>query len=145
MDVPEAWDSVDGSLWLDDDGTVLGAQLSAEPSGDEAKPFVSFLATPISEAVDVGEVLDAFAEDYGTTCATTEERSDYEDGLYTGQYDYYTGCGDADEVIFVVAAMPEEQDFLVLVLVQALTEADLSAADRIFDTFKVIGELPGTE
>lgn len=145
MEVPEAWDAVDGSLWLDDDGTVLGAQLSAEPSGDEARPFVSFLATPISEPADVGEVLDAFAEDYGTTCATAEERSDYEDGLYTGLYDYYTGCGDADEVIFVVAAMPEEQNFLVMVVVQALTEADLSAADRIFDTFKVIGELPGTE
>ncbi len=144
MEVPEAWDAVDGSLWLDDNGDVLGAQLSAEPSGEGARPFVSFLATPISEALDIDNVLDTFAADYGEICATTEERSEYEDGLYTGKYDYYTGCGDADEVVFVIAAMPEEQNFLVLVVVQALTEADLSAADRIFDTFKVVGELPGT-
>lgn len=144
MEVPEEWNSVDGSLWLDDNDEVIGAQLSAEPTGDNAKPFVSFLATPISEPADIDKVLDAFAEDYGTTCKTTDERSDYEDGLYTGQYDYYTGCGDADEVIFVIAAMPEEQNFLVMVVVQALTEADLNAADHIFDTFKVVGELPGT-
>jgi hypothetical protein len=42
----------------------------------------------------------------------------------------------------VVAAQPEDGSFTILLTVQVVSQADLNAADRILDTFQVIGDLP---
>ncbi len=141
MEVPEEWDDVDGSPWTNDDGEVTGSKLTASPSGEGDNPFVYFGAMPLSETFDPDELLDT--ADFSDLCEEYGGRSDYEDQLYTGKYDYYTSCGDADSVIFVVVAAPEDQAYLTLVMIQAISKADLEAADHIFDTFEVIDELPG--
>jgi serine protease Do len=69
-------------------------------------------------------------------------RYDYDDGVYSGFYDLYLECGDVGSVIVELAAMPEDGSFIIFVQIQAVTDADLDALDRILDTFFVAGELP---
>ena len=65
------------------------------------------------------------------------------DPVYTGVYDQYSNCAGAGSVIIVLAAEPAAQNYSVIVLVQAVTEADLDALDHILNTFNVVGTLPG--
>ena len=41
----------------------------------------------------------------------------------------------------MVAATPEDQSFVTFVYIQLVSEADLEAAERILQTFNVVGEL----
>ncbi len=142
MEAPEEWDQVDGSAWKNDAGKVIGAQLLAQPSGATNGPFVLFSAAAIqSGQFDADALLDQSS--FKDTCGKYEGRDDYADQVYTGRYDQYSGCGPEDGVVFVVAAAPEDESFFTLVMVMALTEADLQAADRAFSSFEVVGRLPG--
>ncbi len=144
MEVPTAWSDQDGSAWMNDD-EVIGASLSASPDLDEfhsdyGTPGVFFSAAALSEDLEPDDLLDAVGEQ--DSC-TYEGRFDYADELYNGRYDYYTNCGDAGAVMFVMVAAPEERDFVTVIILQAVTEADLDAADHVFNTFTVVGALPG--
>jgi serine protease Do len=143
--VPAEWTDVDGSPWADSaDGATIGSSLSASPDMSlfetyEA-PGVIFLAATLEPGeFDAGGILDLV--DFGADCSY-DGRFDYQDALYTGLYDYFYDCGDTGSSIFSVAAAPEGQSFFTLVVVQALDDADLEAADHIFDTFEVVGSLP---
>jgi serine protease Do len=145
MEVPAEWTDVDGSPWADSaDGATIGSSLSASPDMSlfetyEA-PGVIFLAATLEPGeFDAGGILDLV--DFGADCSY-DGRFDYQDALYTGLYDYFYDCGDTGSSIFSVAAAPEGQSFFTLVVVQALDDADLEAADHIFDTFEVVGSLP---
>jgi serine protease Do len=73
---------------------------------------------------------------------TFEERADYEDPLYVGMYDVYKNCGRNRGTLIQLAAVPEDESFIALLQVIAVTDADLDALDRILDTFEVVGDLP---
>lgn len=142
MEVPEEWDEVDGSAWKDDAGKVIGAQLMAQPTGATEGPFVVLSAAAIKPGqFNADDLLDQSS--FEGLCGKYEGRSDYSDQVYTGRVDQYSQCGAKKGVIFVVAAAPADQTFFTLVMMMALTEADLQAADRAFNTFEVVGRLPG--
>lgn len=142
VEVPAEWSQVDSGPWVADDGALLGAQLSAQPPGADDGPFVLVAAGNLDRsAFDADALLDS--TDFSDFCATYEGRQKYNDPLYAGRFDLYTGCGAAEGVMFVVVAAPVEGDYFVLTIVLALTDADLDAADRIFSTFEVTGKLPG--
>ena len=88
----------------------------------------------------MGELVDVF--DFSADC-TYDGRFDYADPVYTGVYDQYSDCAGAGSVIIVLGAEPAAQNYSVVVLVQAVTEADLDALDHILNTFNVVGTLPG--
>jgi serine protease Do len=144
MEVPVEWTDVDGSPWTDTSGAVIGSSLQASPDalGFDAyeSPGVLFLAATTEPAeFDAGGILDLI--DFSGDC-NYEGRFDYQDPLYTGLYDHFYDCGETGSSIFTVVAAPEDQTFFTLVIVQALNDADLDAADHIFDTFEVVGSLP---
>jgi hypothetical protein len=142
VEVPVEWAEIDGSPWTDDDGQTFAAMLQAAPNLADllfGGSGLLFMAWRSDEAFDAGEWLDLF--EFSQECASYEGRSDYADLLYSGNYDYYTGC-ENDSIIFVVVAAPEDETYITIVIVQALTAADLDAADHVFDTFEVVGELP---
>ena len=146
VEVPAEWAEVDGSNWVDDDdGTVLGSELIAAPdiagfSGTYTTPGVQILAGAYFGDTTMGELVDFF--DFSADC-TYDGRFDYSDPVYTGVYDQYSNCAGAGSVIIVLAAEPAAQNYSVIVLVQAVTEADLDALDHILNTFNVVGTLPG--
>ncbi len=146
VEVPVEWADVDGSNWVDDeDGTVLGSELIAAPNIDGfsttySTPGVQILAGAYFGDTTMGELADFF--NFSADC-TLDGRYDYEDPVYTGVYDLYTDCAGEGSVIIVLAAEPAAQNYSVIVLVQAVTDADLDALDHVLNTFNVVGTLPG--
>jgi serine protease Do len=143
VSVPAEWNDVNGTPWTVE-GTEVGPGVSA--STDLAGFFETwgvpgvFVGASALLGITPDQYLDGV--DYSGSC-TYEGRQPYDDGLYVGSYDYYSGCGDSGATFIVVAAEPADGSFLVVVNVQALTQADLVAADEVFATFQVVGDLGG--
>lgn len=138
VEVPAEWAEIDGGRWLVD-GQEIGWQITASPSingfnSNWTTPGMFFGASIDLNSYSEGELLDAF--DYSDSCSYGG-REPYEDPLYRGQYDLWTGCGGTDSLFVVVAAKPESGAYIILVAVQVVTEADLAALDQILNTFIV--------
>ena len=145
MQVPASWTDINGAAW-EDEGVVLGGSLEASPDlvgffETYDVPGVTLLAATDIGETDLNELLDNF--DFSTEC-TYDGRSDYEDPLYTGVFDLYVDCGGQGALIAVVAARPADDSHTVIILGQAITDADVEALDNVLDTFNVVGALPGS-
>jgi serine protease Do len=148
MSVPVEWSDVDGSAWTSD-GEVIGAGISAAASLDNFYGFWDEPGTFFGASDDLAELggyvqlLDATRDSFSSDC-TLDGRYDYADPLYEGQYDWWTDCGGTGASYVVLSARPIEgqTDFLILVEVQIVTEADLEALDQILNSFQVVGTLP---
>ena len=144
LEVPSEWSEVDGSAWLIE-GQAIGLSVSASSDLDGfnsgfATPGVFFGASAaLLQEYDVYSLLDdtGFEGD-----CTYGGREDYDDGIYVGAYDLYTDCGPAGSSIVSTVAMPEDGAFLVWVITQIVSDADIDALSRIIDTFQVVGSLP---
>lgn len=138
VEVPAEWSDVDGSLWSVD-GEQIGWQITAAPdingyNSSWTTPGMFFGASIELATYSEEELLDFF--DYSESC-TYGGREPYEDPLYAGIYDLWSGCGGTDTLFVVVAATPESRAYIILVAVQVVTEADLAALDQILNTFIV--------
>lgn len=146
VEVPDSWTDLDGSNWVSsEDGSILGSSLLASPSiadfnSTYTTPGVQILASASLAGEDMGSLLDFF--DFSQDC-TYDSRNDYSDPVFTGKYDLYTDCAGQGSVIIVLAAEPADASHAVVLLAQAITDADLEAVDHILNTFNVVGELPG--
>jgi len=142
--VPEEWDDVDGSAW-EIDGDEIGVQVQAAPDLGRFQetwnvPGLIFGASSL--LVDDGSLEDLLdAVDFSDQC-TGQDREEYDDGVYTGFEDHYTACGRTDTTYTVIAALPEDESYVVLVQIQAVDPRDVAAGDRIVDSFLVTGEVP---
>ena len=139
MEVPSSWSDVDGRAWGDDD--PFGFAVRAAPNLDDffgtwSMPGVFFGASDELDLTE-NELLDEFT--YDSSC-TYDGRDVYEDTLYTGYYDLWSDCGDAESVYIVLSASPEDRSFIILVSVQVVSDADLDALDSILNSFVVITE-----
>ncbi|MCA9964163.1 MAG: hypothetical protein KC423_07970, partial [Anaerolineales bacterium] len=90
----------------------------------------STLAQSMNEQV----LLEEF--DYSDSC-TKEGRYDYADPLYTGLYEVWSNCGGTDSLYVVVTAVPEARNYVILVTVQIVSDADLDALDHVLNSFVV--------
>lgn len=146
VEVPSTWSDTDGSAW-ELDGEVLGASVIAAPSIDNflttwGEPGVRFRAADTEtilgvagiESITTEEFLDIF--DWSEDC-TYDSREVYSDALYSGSYDLWTDCGGEDVLYVVLSATPEDGQFLILVEVQIVTDADIDALQHILDSFIV--------
>lgn len=135
LDVPVEWQEVDGSAWVLD-GEEIGLSVTAAPSiagfnDTWETPGVFFGVTDQFDAT-TDDLLDAF--DFSDSC-TLDSRSPYEDPVYRGSFDLWTGCGGGETLLVVVGVQPEDASYLALVIVQVASEADLEALDRVIETF----------
>lgn len=146
VEVPVEWADVNGANWTsDEDGSVLGSSLIAAPSIDEfnntyTTPGAQIWASAGFSGSSMDELIDFF--DFSSDC-TYDGRYDYEDPVYTGKYDLYVDCAGEGSVIIVLSAEPADKSYAVILLTQAVTDADLDAVDHVLDTFNVVGTLPG--
>lgn len=146
VEVPAEWSDIDGSNWISSDtGSVIGSSLYASPSiadfnSTYTTPGVQILASAGLGGGDMSGLLDFF--DFSSDC-TYDSRNDYSDPVFTGVYDLYTDCAGQGSVIIVLAAEPSDSSYAVVLLAQAVTEADLDAVDQILATFNVVDTLPG--
>ena len=139
VEIPAEWSDIDGTIW-EVDGEELGPSLTAAPSIVDyeetwSTPGLFFTSSSsLIQEMDETGLLEFF--EFSDEC-TFDERVDYADDLYTGYYDVWTDCGGEGTFYIVLAATPESRDYLILLEMQALTQADLEAVDRIFDSFIV--------
>ncbi len=140
MQVPTTWIDIDGSGWNVDD-EIVGPAIVAAPS------LASYYETWATPGVFFGASVDLLDEfepsdlldlaDFSDSC-TYDDTYDYEDAVYTGAYDLWLNCGGTDTAFVVLEAYPQEEDFVVYVQIQIVTDADLEALDVILATFDVV-------
>jgi serine protease Do len=139
LEVPTTWADVDGSAWTVDD-TEIGVRLVASTDLDAFysgwdTPGVFFGASAdLVGELTLEEMLDNL--DYSESCEYSG-REEIPDGFYTGYFDTWIECGDAQSTAIVVGLIPETEDYLVELEIYTVTEADLDALDRILDSFYV--------
>ena len=147
VSVPVEWADTRGDLW---DSTLatgteeeIGPALSAAPNLEAFNtqwdtPGV-FIGASAMLAIGPDELLDA--RSFANVCSLNG-RFDYDDGSYTGRYDEYVECGGTTTKTYVIAAEPPTQNWMALLLVQVVSEADEEALGQIIDSW-VVQELAG--
>ena len=94
-------------------------------------PGVKFLAVPMAGA-NMRDLLYGF----GVNGCTDAGISDYNDGVFVGQYQLYEDCGGTGALYLVlVTSLVTGGDTFYVTTVQALSTADLAALDHILQTF----------
>lgn len=142
VEIPEQWGDINGSAWTVD-GEPIGVSIKAAPSINDfdntwTTPGVFFAASAsLTEQMTYSDVLDAF--DFSSDCEYGG-RTDYQDQVFTGAYDIWSNCGGQNNLLVTLSATPQTQDFVVLVIAQIITDADLEALDHIFNSFNVVSE-----
>ncbi|MEN8113198.1 MAG: S1C family serine protease [Actinomycetota bacterium] len=140
MQVPTAWADIDGRGW-DIDGTIVGNALIATPDLDGfyntwETPGVFFGASEVLlDETEPGDLLNLW--DFTDSC-TFDGTYEYADAVYTGAYDLWLNCGGTDTAFVVLEAYPPGEEFVVLVQVQIVSDADLEAFDVILASFDVV-------
>ncbi|MFN2149905.1 MAG: S1C family serine protease [Anaerolineales bacterium] len=149
VEVPAEWSEIDGSPWVDS-GEVIGASIYAAPSLDG---FVNTWGTPglifnvsddLAKLGGYQQLLDLRRQDFMGSCKL-DNRYDYQDALYRGKYDFFVNCGGpggASYLLLTAVPIDRPTDYLILVEVQIVTQADFDVAQHILDTFQVVGILP---
>lgn len=139
VEVPAEWSQVQGTPLVLADGTELGPQIIA--AGDLQVyassynvPGMEFAATASSAEFTTTSLLDAVGPSAECTSAGREP---YDDGLYTGEMELWQSCGGTGTQVVTIAAEPAGGEFIAVLFVQIVSEADLEALDRIIQTFRV--------
>lgn len=141
--LPAEWTDTDSRPWTSATGEALGPRLIA--STDSARfassfdiPGVLFEATaaaPVNVAARLNEL------DLSARC-TRGASVAYDDGLYSGTSQTWTNCSGTNATTIVVAAVPDSEAFVTIVVVTMLGERDQEARRRIWDTFLVQPSAP---
>ncbi len=140
VEVPTSWSQVDGAPITLEDGTVI-ANISAAPDlqafyDNWDSPGLSLSGAGPEMGSDVNELLTQITANAAEYCTETAPQ-DYDDGLYTGLIQVFTGCGGGSAVLLAIAAQPADASFTALVLIQLATEADIAVADKVVETFVI--------
>ncbi|MEO1063196.1 MAG: trypsin-like peptidase domain-containing protein [Actinomycetota bacterium] len=137
MEIPTAWSDVSG-VPVDD----IAVDLRAAP--DLAAYEANYDVPGVQFTVDAApELLSATPEqlvggiDVWRGGCTVQSSEPYTDGLYSGYWEAYSGCGGSSAGAILVVARPADATYTIILAVQVVTDADLEAADRILDTFFV--------
>jgi serine protease Do len=138
LNVPVEWADVDGAPIRLEDGTEV-RDIQAAPDLQSfrdswAASGVDFLALSPDAGVTTTDLLDQVAPE-----CTDAGRQPYDDGLYVGEIHTWTQCEGTAAETYVIAAEPAGGEFIVRVIAQVASQADLDALDQIVATFKVTG------
>lgn len=135
--VPSQWTDIDRSAWTSAAGAAIGPRFIA--STDAARfarnfdiPGVYFAAT--AEApVEVAARQQEF--DLSGLC-TAGESETYDDELYRGVVQTWTGCGVTEATTSVVVALDKEESrFVTVVIVTMTAQRDQAARRQVWDSF----------
>jgi hypothetical protein len=137
VDVPIEWDDIDTEPETFDDGSVspwiVASPSIAEYDSTYTTPGLTF--TVLGPVPSLDETLAEFAPADGE--CTDAGISDYSDDLYTGRYQEFTDCDGTSTVYVTVAAVPADNSFTAIVVMQLVSDADLEVLDQVFATFTV--------
>ena len=139
VQVPTSWTQVDGAAITLEDGTSI-PNVSAAPDLQALYDTWTSPGMTLSgagpEMGSAEELLSQVAANAAEACTPTDPQP-YDDGLYTGLIQVFTGCGGTGAVVLAIAAQPADGSFTALAIIQLTTEADVAVADKVLETFVI--------
>jgi protein tyrosine kinase len=145
MIVPEEWHSLESSPWMMSDRVVgiqlaailadQGERLSYERFSFERPGAVLAMSEALSRDHTVEQVLDELRID-DNRCVYAG-RKPFDDNLYVGAIDSYTGCGAAGSMVEVLVAAPADRRRIVMLRITRLDPRDVTARNRLVETFTI--------
>jgi serine protease Do len=138
VDVPVEWSAIDPAPIVNDDGTQTPYIAAATDLTSFLETFDSpgMLFALMPPTTDLAADLALYAPGEGV--CTDLGITDYSDPVFTGKYQVWDACGGTNTALVVLEAQPADGSYTALILVQATSDADFEALDRIFGTFNVI-------
>ena len=140
VEAPADWSDVDSGPWVSNDQEI-GLQIKAAPdlaamsSGWDTPGLFFGVSSELAADTTLEKLLDGI--DYSDSC-TYDSREAFPEGTYTGFYDLWHTCGESESVAAVAALTPaDSKDYVVLLEVYSVSEADLDALDHILSSFLV--------
>jgi serine protease Do len=137
VSVPASWTDVDGSgLRIDDEdagpGMIASPDIDGFLSGWDT-PGVIFGMTDQFPNEEEGWLIEAssYPEDCTLDTASTWE------GDLKGPYEVWTNCGGGDTVNILLEVYPPDREYVAILEIQAVTDADTAAVDAILSSFDV--------
>jgi hypothetical protein len=146
VEVPTAWSDVETGPWLYQ-GREVGVFVAASPALDDfyaqrKTPGVFIAASrELARSTNVAELLGLERQKLAGKCKL-KERKNYTDAFYRGLSDAYVTCASGQHSMLVLAVTPPDQNILILLRINRVTDADTAAVAKIFETFHVLG-IPG--
>jgi anti-sigma-K factor RskA len=148
MVVPEQWSVLKSSVWTLD-GEKVGRQLEATLPADDGQPaspstarrdaahagVVLAMSETLGRSRTVEQVLDKLRADH--RACTYVGRKPFDDNIYAGAIDSYTGCGAARTDIDLLVASPADRSRMVMVQITRQAPRDVTAGTRVLETFDV--------
>lgn len=138
VEVPVEWSDVDGAPFTQD-----GVEFFDVRASSNLQSFQTSWNTPgviVTASQDLAQLgdeiafLDRLSAGFDQAC-THEGRFDYDDALYSGQYDLFTECGGVGAVYVIVGAVPADRSSVIGVQIQVNNDRDYEALDRVLATF----------
>lgn len=148
VNIPATWSEVDGSAWVLD-GEIIGASITAAANlynfnnaWDEPGVFFA-VSDDLAKLGGYIQILDLYRDGLRADCDYAG-RYDYKDSAFEGAYDVFEKCAGTTNTVVLLSARPQQNKtaFLVTLMVNIMSDADLAALDEIRRTFDVIGPLP---
>jgi serine protease Do len=139
IEVPLEWSDIDPAPAIDDAGVEIPYILAAtdQQAWRDTFDVPGVLFVKLGPTDDVPATLLEYGDLSGS--CTDLGLVDYSDPVFTGQYQVWDACDGTTSAVVVLAAVPADNSYTALMLVQIVSDADLEALDRIFQTFNVIG------
>lgn len=133
VDVPAEWVDADGQ-----ENPEFGPSIYAAPdlTGFLETYDVPGVVIEYSPQLGPGDIATVLNELTLPACVSTG-RDVYEDVLYAGEFEFFTGCDGTDTAALIVAAAPSDGSFVVRVFIQIVEDRDLDAMDEILNSFVV--------
>ena len=139
IDVPVEWTSIDTTPFTMDDGSqapfIQASTDLAAFSGSWDVPGLFYAALPPQP--DIASTIALVAPQEGQ-CTADNGVVDYDDSVFTGQYQYWSGCGANAAEYVVLVASPADASYTAVIAMQILSDADWEALDQAFATFNVV-------
>jgi hypothetical protein len=137
VDVPIEWADIDTTPFTLDDGTEVPGILASPSIAAYVETYLTpgLLFTALGPVPSLDELLAEFAPDEGE--CTDAGIQDYGDELYTGRFQEFTDCDGTGTVFVTVAAVPPDNSFTAVVVMQLVSDADLEVLDQVIATFTV--------
>ena len=136
VEVPAEWADVQGSAMVLDDGSeypqIIASTDLASYTQTYDVPGVEFVAV-VGGGVTTTDMLDALTP---AEC-TSAGRQPYDDGLYAGEMEFFEGCAGGGTQVVTIAAQPAGGEFMAILRVQIVSDADVEALDHVIQTFQV--------
>ena len=137
VEVPTAWAQRDTTPIIEADGT----QEPYIAASTDLEGFVNGFTAPglVFAKLPATADLDASLAQYGfpNNCSDGGV-TDYSDPVFTGKYQIWLDCGGTANDIVTLVAVPGDNSYLAVIQAQIVTDADIDALQRAFDTFNSV-------